>query len=140
MNVVGVVQKTGVTAHTVRYYARIGLLKPRRDPRSRYKKFTEADITRLRFILQARRLGFTLGEIREILQRSDLGATPCPLVREIIRRRLGEKARELDAILLLRERMRMALAKWQEVPDRLPDGNEICALIESVGTRPDAVP
>ncbi|HZP94607.1 MAG TPA: MerR family transcriptional regulator [Burkholderiales bacterium] len=134
MNVVGVVRKTGATADTVRYYARIGLLQPRRDPRNRYKTFTEADVTRLRFILRARQLGFSLRDIGEILQRSDLGGTPCPLVREIIRRRLDEQARELDAILILRERMRMALAKWQEMPDRLPDGKEISALIASVDT------
>lgn len=69
MNVSEIARKTGVTPHTVRYYARLGLLKSRHDPRNRYKKFFEADIARLRFIVRARRLGFKLG--RAFIEAAD---------------------------------------------------------------------
>lgn len=133
MNVSEVARKAGVTGHTIRYYARLGLLKPQRDPRSRYKKFTESDITRLQFILMARNLGFTLSEVAEIFRRSARRETPCPMVRDIIRRRIEETAERLDAVLALRERMKRALALWETMPDQVPDGNAICALIEAAG-------
>ena len=131
MNVSEVARKAGVTGHTIRYYSRLGLLKPQRDPRSRYKKFTESDITRLQFILMARNLGFTLSEVAEIFRRSARRETPCPMVRDIIRRRIEETAERLDAVLALRERMKRALVLWETMPDQVPDGNAICALIEA---------
>ncbi len=131
MNVSELAKRAGVTGHTVRYYARLGLLKPHRDPRSRYKKFTESDIARLQFILRARSLGFTLSEIAEIFRRSARRQTPCPMVREIIGRRIDESAVQLDAVLALRERMKRALVLWETMPDQVPDGNAICALIEA---------
>ena len=133
MNVSEVARKVGVTPHTVRYYARLGLLKPQRDPRSRYKKFTESDIARLQFILRARSLGFTLSEIGEIFRRSARRQTPCPMVRDIVRRRIEETTERLDAVLALRERMKHALVLWEKMPDQVPDGNAICALIEAAG-------
>lgn len=138
MNVSEVARKAGVTGHTIRYYARLGLLKPQRDPRSRYKKFTESDITRLQFILRARNLGFTLSEVAEIFRRSARRETPCPMVRDIIRRRIEETAERLDAVLALRERMKRALALWETMPDQVPDGNAICALIEAAGGSHDS--
>jgi DNA-binding transcriptional MerR regulator len=137
MNVSEVARKAGVTGHTIRYYARLGLLKPQRDPRSRYKKFTESDVTRLQFILMARSLGFTLSEVAEIFRRSARRETPCPMVRDIIRRRIDETADRLNAVLALRERMKRALALWETMPDQVPDGNAICALIEAAGASHD---
>jgi MerR family transcriptional regulator, Zn(II)-responsive regulator of zntA len=138
MNVSEFARKVGVTPHTVRYYARMGLLKPQRDPRSRYKKFTESDIHRLQFILRARSLGFTLSEIGEILRRSARRETPCPMVRDIIRHRIEETTGQLDAVLALRERMKRTLAMWETMPDHVPDGNAICALIEAAGDSLDS--
>lgn len=138
MNVSEVARKVGVTPHTVRYYARMGLLKPQRDPRSGYKKFTESDITRLQFILRSRSLGFTLSEIGEIFLRSARRETPCPMVRDIIRRRIEETSGQLDAVLALRERMKRALALWETMPDQVPDGHAICALIEAAGGSHDS--
>lgn len=138
MNVSEFASKVGVTPHTVRYYARMGLLKPQRDPRSRYKKFTESDIRWLQFILRARSLGFTLSEIGEIFRRSARRETPCPMVRDIVRYRIEETAERLDAVLALRERMKRALALWETMPDQVPDGNAICALIEATGELHDS--
>ena len=138
MNVSEVARRVGVTPHTVRYYARLGLLKPQRDLRSRYKKFTEPYVARLEFILRARSLGFTLSEIGEIFRRSARRQAPCPMVREIIRRRIEETTGRLDAVLALRERMKRALALWETMPDQVPDGHAICALIEAAGGSHDS--
>jgi len=66
MKVREVARRSGVADHVVRYYTRIGLLKPSRNLHNRYKQYKESDISRLRFIRQAKSLGYTLGEIARI--------------------------------------------------------------------------
>lgn len=126
-----IAKKLGVTPNTIRHYARVGLLEPLRDSRNGYRYFTNEDIVRLRFIARARRLGFRLGEIQEIIGHSRSGTTPCPMVREIMAHRLDEIAAEIDAVVALRDRMRKAIATWEGMPDRRPSGDEICSLIEA---------
>ena len=125
--------RAAVTAHVVRYYARLGLLRPTRDPRNKYKHFSQADLQQLAFIRKAKRLGFTLGEVRLVLEMSRKGRTPCPLVREVVRQRLADNARDLAELSALQERMQSALKKWRRMPDGVPDGVAICHLIEAVG-------
>ena len=57
----------GVPIDTVRYYERHGILPaPRRRP-SGYRSYGTDDVARLRFIRRAKGLGFTLGEIHDLL-------------------------------------------------------------------------
>ncbi len=125
-------KRAGVAPHVIRYYARIGLLKPRRSG-SGYKLFTVADMKRLHFIQQTKALGFTLDEIAEIFHESSHGESPCPSVREIIRRRIDENRRVLGELRALQHRMESAAARWEEMPDGMPDGDTVCHLIESLG-------
>jgi len=125
--------RAAVAPHVVRYYARLGLLRPARDPRNKYQHFSQADLQRLAFILKAKRLGFTLGEVRLVLEMSRKGKTPCPLVREVVRRRVAANTQDLAELIALQERMQSALRKWQRMPDGVPDGHSICRLIEAVG-------
>jgi DNA-binding transcriptional MerR regulator len=57
----------GVGVETVRFYHRRGLLALPERQGSGYREYSEADRWRLAFIRRARRLGFTLGEIRDLL-------------------------------------------------------------------------
>jgi len=60
-------EAAGVNIETVRYYERRGLLdEPPRSPAG-YRQYSDADLWRLRFIGRAKRLGFTLAEIAEIM-------------------------------------------------------------------------
>lgn len=135
MKVHELAKRAGVTPHAVRHYVRIGLLTPARRRENGYREFSEADVRRLLFIRRAQRLGFTLAEISEIISTSTRGQTPCPMVRDIIERRVVDSEHELQALVALRSTMQRALAQWQHMPDRLPDGDSICHLIESVDDR-----
>ena len=133
MHVHDVARVAGVSPHTVRYYVRSGLLVPKRDPTSHYHSFDESDLRTLSFIRRARALGFTLAEIETVLKRSRRHESPCPMVRDIVRRRLDEFRLQLDELDDTCRGMRRALARWKHMPDRVPSGDEICRLIESVG-------
>jgi len=132
MQVLELAKRAGVAAHVVRYYSRLGLLRPTRDARNKYKLFTLTDLQRLAFIGKAKRLGFTLREIRLVLDMSEKGKTPCPLVREVVGRRVMENARALAELAELQERMQSAVRKWRRMADGVPDGRAICRLIEAV--------
>jgi DNA-binding transcriptional MerR regulator len=59
-------RKTGVTPRTIRYYEELGLLPPiERTPKG-YRTYAEGYVYGVRLILRARRLGFSLKEIKEL--------------------------------------------------------------------------
>ncbi|QBM18750.1 hypothetical protein MARI_28920 [Marinobacter sp. JH2] len=120
----------GVTPDTVRFYTREGLLRPSRNPDNNYQYYDAEDLRRLRFARKARQLGFSLPEIRQILEQADEHHSPCPMVRDVFEQRLAEVEREIAELQQLRTRMASALSAWQEMPDGTPDGHTICQLIE----------
>ncbi len=120
-----------VTADAIRYYTRLGLLKPERNSENDYRLYKQVDMKRLKFIHRAKHLGFTLAEITQIFQECEHGKSPCPKVRDIIQRRIVENRKKIDQALKLQERMEQALANWEEMPDGVPDGHTTCMLIES---------
>ena len=61
-----------VTADTVRYYEKQGLLPPPMRRPSGYRVYSQADINRLLFVLRSKKLGFSLKEIRELLHLSHI--------------------------------------------------------------------
>lgn len=123
----------GVAPHVVRYYVRIGLLKPVRNPDNGYKLFNKRDISQLKFIRQAQSLGFTLEEVAEIFNESEQGKSPCHNVRKILEERISDNRERVEELLNLQRRMEKALKKWDDMPDRTPDGDSVCHLIESSG-------
>ena len=131
MNVAELAAKTGVSPYAIRYYARIGLLTPARHSGNRYRRFTAADATQLSFVRKAQKLGFTLQEVRKIFEESRAGRTPCPLVREIVQRRVVENAKRLKEVAALQRNMERALRRWKKMPVRAPDGDAICHLIDT---------
>ena len=125
-------QRADTPSHVVRYYTRIGLLEPTRHPENGYKLFDGSHVRRLRFIRRTKLLGFTLNEIAELLDDATHGDSPCPRAREIIERRIDENRRKLDEMIALQQRMELALTRWKEMPDKVPDGHVVCHLIETV--------
>jgi DNA-binding transcriptional MerR regulator len=95
--------RVGLTAATVRYYERLGLLPtPERSP-SGYRQYDEDDLAdRLRFIKGAQRFGLRLDEIRELLDIQDQGQCPCGHTQELLRTRVAEVDEEMRRLAGLR--------------------------------------
>ena len=125
-------KRSGTSTETVRYYTRIGLLKPRQTQGNGYRRYTVQDVQLLDFIRRAKLLGFSLKDIRQILTRAQAGKSPCSHVRDVIKARIAETQVRLEELKKLQSRMEAALLQWDSMPDRSPDGNSICHLIESV--------
>ena len=112
--------RAGVARHVARYYIRIGLLRPRRAA-NRYARFVESDLRRLAFVRRARRLGFTLSDVRRFLSLYDAGRAPCPDVRVIGRCREAETAVALRELTALHGRIGRALRRWRRTRDKPAD-------------------
>lgn len=135
MYVTELAKTTGVSPDTVRYYSKIGMLKPQRNTENSYQVYGAKDARRLRFIRAAKSLGYTLRDIREIFADADRGESPCPRVRAVIERHIKETGARMADLTALHHKMEQALEAWQRMPDSHPNGESVCRLIESLGDR-----
>jgi len=132
MTVKELANSSTMTSDAVRYYTRMGLLQPSRDPANGYRQYSIADQHRLRFIARAKQIGFTLAEIRQVFSDAEQSCSPCPRVREILQRRITENHQQIEIMTALQQRMEQAQREWTEIPDGMPDGESICQLIEAI--------
>lgn len=122
MRVADLAAACGITADTVRYYERAGLLPAPPRTAGGYRSYDERAIERLRFIQGAQRLGLKLAEIRDLLAIRDTGTCPCGPAETMLRRRIGEIDAELQRLTALRADL-VAMADAlpsRECPDPVP--------------------
>lgn len=88
-------KRAGVNVETLRFYERRGLLPmpPRRA--SGYREYPPGDIQRIRFIKRAQELGFSLGEIRDLLSLRARRGTTAAVVRSRAEAKLGDIRRKI---------------------------------------------
>ncbi len=105
-------QRTGVTPDTLRYYEKIGLLRPapRRD--SGYRDYAEDVSERVRVIRNAAQLGFPLKEIAKVLRVRDAGGAPCRQVREYARGLVDEIEQQIAGLERQRQAMLALIGEW----------------------------
>lgn len=115
-------QAADVPASTVRYYERVGLLRPTARSASNYRLYSSEDLERLRFIRAAQATGFSLDDIR-VLSRP----APCGRVQERIEARLEDVSARIRAL----QHVRRVLASALEVCRRHePSGR--CGVLDSI--------
>jgi MerR family transcriptional regulator, copper efflux regulator len=107
MTIGRVANAAGVSIDTLRFYERQGLLaRPRRNF-SGYREYPEAVLEHLRFIRDAKELGFTLREIRELLSMGVRSTRECGPVTRKAETRLAALSGEIRRL----QRMRKTLVK-----------------------------
>lgn len=68
-------QEFGITARAIRYYEEVGLLSPHRETPTSRRLYDEGDRARLKLILRGKRFGYSLSELRDILDLYDVDRT-----------------------------------------------------------------
>jgi len=81
-------RRTGCNLETIRYYEKIGMMPDPPRTASGYRVYDEGHVSRLRFILRARELGFAIEQIRGLLELVDGGTQTCAEVKERTERHL----------------------------------------------------
>jgi Hg(II)-responsive transcriptional regulator len=120
--------RTGI--ETIRFYEREGLLvEPKRRP-SGYRQYDETTVERLEYIRRAKELGFTLAEIRDLLELSFAGSS-CDHIRE----RAEAKITDIQTKIRSLQQMKRSLG---EIVDRCRAKNstEDCPLVHKTMKRP----
>jgi MerR family mercuric resistance operon transcriptional regulator len=85
-----VARMTGCNLETIRYYEKIGLLlEPPRNAAS-YRIYDDSHVRRLRFILRGRELGFSIEDIRGLLDLVDGGTQTCSEVKIVTEHHLSD--------------------------------------------------
>ena len=98
-------KRAGVSIDTVRYYEKSGLLAPQARRASGYRRYSDLQLSRLRFIRRAQNLGFTLKDVRELLGLSK--------ERDIarVKRAAEKKLSDVEQKILALQRIRSGLAE-----------------------------
>lgn len=117
-------RRTGLTVRTLHHYDRIGLLRPSARSSAGYRLYGEQDIARLQQILSLRQLGFTLEQIRELLDRRGGDGASHLHVLELHLARLREQIR----------RQQLLCGRLERIAERLRAAEEVSAeeLIQSI--------
>ena len=74
-------EQTGCNIETIRYYERIGIMPPPPRTEGGHRVYREEHLKRLTFIRRSRELGFTLGEVRNLLLLVDGDEFTCDEVK-----------------------------------------------------------
>lgn len=119
-------QRSGVNIETIRYYERAGLLpKPLRSAAG-YRLYRTIDSDRLCFIRRARDLGFSLDEVRRLLDLADQKSRSCRRVHDIAVDHLAEVRAKIDDL----RRMERVLATM--VKSCAQGAMPACPLLETL--------
>jgi DNA-binding transcriptional MerR regulator len=96
-----VAAQAGCTVPTIRYYEEIGLLPhaPRTDGGRRH--YGDEAVRRLTFIRRCRDFGFSIEQVRELVDLMDHPQRPCLEIRDVAAARLGEVRHKLAELLAL---------------------------------------
>jgi DNA-binding transcriptional MerR regulator len=123
--------RTGLDPKTIRYYEQVGLLEAPARTTSGYRLYQNTDMERLRFIRGVKRLGFTLGEIKEILALRDQGLAPCGYVAERLDHRAHQVGQEIKELQQLKAELQQLRLRARRLDiDRPPTGG-YCHILES---------
>ena len=131
MNIGQASKASGVSQRMIRHYEKIGLIPtpPRRD--SGYRDYSDADVHRLRFIANARDLGFPIEDIRDLLGLWSNSQRASAEVKALAVARAEELGRKAEALQVLRQTL-LELAERCHGDDR-PD----CPIIERMSGEDD---
>lgn len=119
----------GLSADTLRYYEKVGLLPGVSRSTSGIRRYGEKDISRLRFIQRAQKMGFSLAEIAQLLAMRDNPQRARDSVRKLTAAKLDEVQTRLRDITLLRNELQLLLNLCR-------GASAGCPIIETIGEDP----
>ena len=107
MRIGEVVTTLAISADTLRYYEKIKLIPKVHRNNGGVRFYSDKDLSRLRFIKRAQKMGFSLDEITQLLRFRENPQKARPKVRELAHHKLDEIERHLAELTILRDELRL---------------------------------
>lgn len=122
-------RRTGCNLETIRYYEKIGMLPDPPRTAAGYRVYQDDHVARLRFVLRARELGFSIEEIRGLLDLVDRGNQTCAEVKERTERHLTDVRSKIADLKRMEKVLAEAAEKCsgEDVPE--------CPVLEALTTK-----
>ncbi|MEY2577825.1 MAG: hypothetical protein QOI49_649 [Verrucomicrobiota bacterium] len=124
-------RRAGVSADTIRYYERKGVIAPPPRGMNGYRRYPEEALARVQLIRRAMGIGLTLDDLAGVLRVRDHGGIPCGRVRALAATKLEEVEARLRELVTLRNDLRAALRLWDAQLAKTPAGKR-AGLLESL--------
>lgn len=126
LNIGSVAEASGLPAKTIRYYESIGLIRPAGRRVNGYRSYSENDMRTLAFIKRARSLGFSVEEVRALLDlwhdRSRRSAT----VKSLATKHIEALDRKIAELQSMREALAHLVKRCQG------DGRPECPILRNL--------
>jgi DNA-binding transcriptional MerR regulator len=129
-------QRAKLSIDTIRFYERRTLLP--RAPRTvgQFRLYTVDDVTRLTFIKQMQGLGFSLQEIKQLLELRDCGGHACRDVRNLLSSKLVAIRNKIRNLETLERELVVDLQKCdRELKNRRSHAPKCCPVLSNVNGR-----
>ena len=117
-------KQTGVTIETIRYYQRFGLLQEPVKPASGYRHYPPETISKIRFIKRAKKAGFSLKEITELLS---LDGAHCNDVRKLAEQKYQKIDTQIKDLIALRQALSTLIKSCEQT-----SSSEHCAILDAL--------
>ena len=125
-------KQTGIAVGTLRYYSDLGLLQPVARGDNGYRYYSLNASRQVEFIKKAQTIGFTLEEIKTILDVRDRGEKPCSLVQGLLNNKIEQLEIQIKKMSLFKQELEEYRTSWINNPNLKADSQEVCPLISSV--------
>jgi len=104
-----VTRRLSISADTLRYYEKIHLLPPIARNTSGVRSYCDKDLSRLKFIKRAQRMGFSLEEISQLLIFREGPQQAKPEIRQMARDKLSDIEDNLQELKILRDELTLLI-------------------------------
>lgn len=120
-----------INPKTIRFYEDKGIISKAKRDKNNYRYYNRNDYDILNFIKKSRLLGFSLSEIREILEIKNNGGLPCNSVINILEKHEKEVSKHIEEIIEFRNGLRKTIDEFKK-NIVLGSKGKVCGLIESI--------
>jgi MerR family transcriptional regulator, copper efflux regulator len=103
MNIGEAAKASGVSAKMIRHYEEAGLIRPAKRTESNYRVYSPNDVEVLRFVRQARRLGFSMNQIATLLGLWEDRSRPSRDVKRLAKEHIGELDRRIRELMEMKK-------------------------------------
>ncbi len=122
-------EQTGLTAHTLRYYEKHGLINASNRSEAGYRFYTDSDVRRVQFVKTARNTGFSLADIGQLLSiRVDKQSHSCQEVTAITQKKLHEVNTKLAELQSMQQTLELLLESCCGGPESASH----CSIMEAL--------